>query len=513
MRILKNASIKQRLTYIIMSISTVSILLTTLVISIIGVMNMRASMLNEVSNTASIVGASTKAALNYDIYDKTSESLGVFSEYKAIIQGCLYDSKTMTGDVINQLVTHYINSKFSQSLQCPPSTATAEERMFIDVDKISVMQPVRDDNGNIIGHIYAESTLDQINEYIKKQTFITLVVIMVGLVVSYLLAINLQRAISRPILSLAATARQVSKDKDYSIRAQPIGNIEEEYNNELVILTKSFNEMLTEIGVREQQLKTQNIALEKARDLAESANRAKSHFLANISHELRTPLNAIIGFSSILMNQLFGPLGDQKYWEYAKDINESGAHLLDIINDILDLSKAEAGKLALAYEEIHIGKSINKCLTILAERAEKGRVTITTDVPKTLPSLVVDRLRFIQIILNILSNAVKFTGEGGKVHVAARTSEDNSKIQFSIQDSGIGMSREDIEKAFQSFGQVDSGLNRKYEGTGLGLPLTKKLMELHYGVIDIESELGKGTLVTLTFPAIPPAESGYVPNE
>ncbi len=215
------------------------------------------------------------------------------------------------------------------------------------------------------------------------------------------------------------------------------------------------------------------------------------------------------------MNQLFGALGDQKYMEYAKDINESGAHLLDIINDILDLSKAEAGRLNLSFEEVHVSKSINKCLTIVTERAEKGKVAITTDIPKMLPSLVADRLRFIQIVLNILSNAVKFTKEGGKVHIVVSTEEENGAVKtfiIKVHDTGIGMSKEDVDKAFQSFGQVDSGLNRKYEGTGLGLPLTKKLIDLHYGHIMMESELGRGTTVTLTFPAMPPAESGYVPE-
>lgn len=331
-----------------------------------------------------------------------------------------------------------------------------------------------------------------------------------------MLAIHLQKTISQPILSLADTARQVSIHKDYKIRAKKIGDTKKEFNNELVILTDAFNDMLTEIGEREQQLSNKNVELERAKDIAEGANRAKSQFLANISHELRTPLNAIIGFSSILMNQLFGPLGDQKYLEYAKDINESGAHLLDIINDILDLSKAEAGRLTLNYEELHIARSVNKCLTILNERAAKGKVALSIDVPKSLPPLVADRLRFIQIVLNVLSNAIKFTGEGGKVSLTVSTREVAGEVThfvITVVDTGIGMAKKDIDKAFQSFGQIDSGLNRKYEGTGLGLPLTKKLMDLHYGEITIESELGKGTSVTLVFPVLPPAESGYKPGE
>lgn len=506
MGLLRNLSIKRRLTLVIMAVSCTSVALTTLVISIIGVVQMRDNIVNEVAESAAIVGASNRAALSFDTYEKISESLDVFSEYKIITRACLYDMKTITDEPFGGLVgTPYVNrtKAVDPDAKCPSELA---ERTTVTEDRIEMMRPIYF-VGELQGYIYVESTLEPIDNYIRKQTNIALTVGLATMLVSYLLAINLQNTISRPILLLSDTARRISVDKDYSIRAESLAGAEGEDRNELMILTSSFNTMLDEISARDQQLKKQNIDLEKAKDAAEGANRAKSQFLANISHELRTPLNAVIGFSSILMNQLFGPLGDQKYWEYAKDINESGTHLLDIINDILDLSKAEAGKLDMNFEEVHIGKSVNKCITILSERAEKGKVSITADVPKTLPPIVADRLRFIQILLNVLSNAVKFTKPGGKVSVSVRTQDREGEVTHfivTIQDTGIGMSREDMDKAFQSFGQVDSGLNRKYEGTGLGLPLTKKLMDLHHGVITFDSELGVGTTVTLTFPAIPP---------
>lgn len=503
MRILRNISIRRRLTYIIMSISCISVLLTSLAISIIGIYNLRGNIIDELMVSASIVGDRNAASLLFDDAEQAKINLNVFSVKQTIVQSCLYQAD-------GTYFASYTNEKYIDSASC---TLNLNRRVSIG-NRIEVMQPIIKSQ-ELVGHIYIESTLSEINRYIEKQTLIAVVVALTTLIISYFLAINLQNAIARPILSLADTAREVSIRKDYSIRARQIGDAKKDFNNELVILTHSFNDMLSEIEGRDHQLKEQNIDLEKAKNVAETANRSKSQFLANISHELRTPLNAIIGFSSILMNQLFGPLGDQKYLEYAKDINESGGHLLDIINDILDLSKAEAGRLTLNFEEVHVGKTINKCMTITAERAEKGKVKVVTDVPKMLPPLVADRIRLIQIILNVLTNAVKFTQEDGTVTLSVRVEErdgEPAQFVFTIADTGIGMSKEDMDKAFQSFGQVDSGLNRKYEGTGLGLPLTQKLMELHYGEISLESELDKGTTVTLKFPAMPPEESGYVPD-
>lgn len=490
---LNNLSIKQRLTLIIMAISSISVLLTVLSISVIGVLNIRNNLINEMNVSASIVGDRNTAVLVFDDSQRAEENLNVFAVKQSIVQACLYNKD-------GGFFARYSNKDFGNEMKCPVDAGQWE---LIKNNHIEIMKPILK-NEVLVGYIYLESTLEQVNRYVEKQIVIAFTIVIAGLIISYLLAVNLQRGISNPILSLADTARQVSSNKNYSIRAVKLGDNKKDLNNEMVILTNSFNEMLSEIDARNAQLRKQYEELERAKDEAENANRAKSQFLANISHELRTPLNAVIGFSSILMNQLFGPLGDNKYLEYAKDINESGAHLLDIINDILDLSKAESGKLVLNYEEVHIGRAINKCITIVTERAQRGGITITTDIPKMIPPLVVDRLRFIQIVLNILSNSVKFTHEGGKVHIAVRGKEDGDEFKefvVIISDTGIGMTRDDIIHAFKSFGQVDSGLNRKYEGTGLGLPLTRKLMELHGGSINIESELGKGTLVTLTFPA------------
>lgn len=500
MRLFANASIKKRLTAIIMAASTISVVLTTATISVIGVYNLRASLLSELVLSASIVGDRNTAALLFGDSQLAESNMRVFSVKPGILKACLYDKEGL-------VFARYVKEG-EESGECPQNLSTRAE---IGSSTVEVMQPIaRMDEP--IGMMYIESDLDQVQQYIRKQAYIAFTVALAVLSVSGLLAVGFQRSISEPILSLAATAREISHNKDYSMRANPFGERGGELNNEITLLTDSFNGMLQEIGEREARLRQQNIELKRARDEAEAANRSKSQFLANISHELRTPLNAIIGFSSILMNQLFGPLGDPKYLEYSRDINESGTHLLDIINDILDLAKAEAGRLEMNYEEMHVGKALAKCLTIISERAQKSGVIITSDVPKNLPPLIADRLRFIQVVLNILSNAVKFTEEGGKVSISASFSAIGAaqgKFTVTIEDSGIGMKREDIDKAFQSFGQVDSGLNRRYEGSGLGLPLTKKLMELHGGGITIDSEPGLGTKVFLVFPAVPPGAEAF----
>ena len=248
------------------------------------------------------------------------------------------------------------------------------------------------------------------------------------------------------------------------------------------------------------ELKQREEALRAAREVAELANRAKSEFLANMSHELRTPLNAIIGFSEVILKEMFGPLANERYTGYVKDIYDSGTHLYELINDILDISKAEAGKLELHESTVAMADVVARCLRLVAERTEHALVTITTDIAEDLPKLVADERKLKQILINLLSNAVKFTPEGGAIDIAA-TVDPDGWMRLSVKDTGIGIAPEDIETVMAPFGQVDSRLARRYEGTGLGLPLTKSLVELHGGTIAIESEVDVGTTVIIRLPA------------
>ncbi len=242
------------------------------------------------------------------------------------------------------------------------------------------------------------------------------------------------------------------------------------------------------------------LALTQAKEQADFANRSKSEFLANMSHELRTPLNAIIGFSEIIKEQMFGAVGQPQYVEYARDIYDSGELLLSLINDILDMSKIEAGKRALAETVFDVERVIQSVVRLVASRAKLGKLKLNLHVPKDLPSLRGEERAIKQIITNLLTNAIKFTPEGGSVTLDTRIDE-FGRMCITIKDTGVGMSVEEIPLALAPFGQIESALSRKNQGTGLGLPLTKALVELHGGVLDLESQPGSGTTVTAILPA------------
>jgi signal transduction histidine kinase len=310
---------------------------------------------------------------------------------------------------------------------------------------------------------------------------------------TFLIADGLKQAHARQIRNLMRAMQATAADESYFVRAEKleVGTLGE--------LTEIFNAMLA-------RLQTDRDGLRAAWQEAESASRAKTEFLANMSHELRTPLNAVIGFSDVIKSEMLGPLGIERYRYYAQDIFDSGHHLLEVITDILDISKVEAGQFSLNEEETDLAYIVEQSLRLVRERAKSQRLDLIVDIDPHLPNVLVDQRLIKQSLINLLSNAVKFSptprpGAGpASVRVRARVEEDGT-LALSVTDTGIGIAEEDIAKVLRPFRQVESTLTGRHEGTGLGLPLARSFLEVQGGGLEIDSQVGAGTTVTLRLPA------------
>ena len=269
-----------------------------------------------------------------------------------------------------------------------------------------------------------------------------------------------------------------------------------EFSPEIIELLQTF---ATQSALAIQNARLFQEIEEKSRQL-EVANRHKSEFLASMSHELRTPLNAVIGFSEVLLERMFGQIND-KQDEYLQDILSSGRHLLSLINDILDLAKIEAGRMDLEVADFHLPQAIDNAITLVKERAARRAIVLQAVVDPRLGGIKGDERKVKQVLLNLLSNAIKFTPEGGRVDVSAALAGDDAEI--SVTDTGVGIAAEDHEAVFEEFRQVGTDYAKKHEGTGLGLTLSRRFVELHGGRIWVKSELNQGATFTFTLPVGP----------
>jgi signal transduction histidine kinase/DNA-binding response OmpR family regulator len=383
-----------------------------------------------------------------------------------------------------------------------------------------------DFDGARIGTVVIESDLGEMTGRLGRYGAIAFFVLLASLVVAQLTARRMQHTITEPVTRLVEAARRVSADRDYAVRVPPRGD------DELGLLTRSFNDMLGQIQERdgalqearealerkveertedlqkevrerralEDVLRKKNAELEEQSRRVQEATRLKSEFLANMSHELRTPLNAIIGFAELMHDGKVGPVSEQ-HVEFLGDILTSSRHLLQLINDVLDLSKVEAGKMEFRPEPVDLERLVFEVQGILRTMSAKKRIRVSAEVSPEVGTVVLDPGKLKQVLYNYLSNALKFTPEGGRVEIRARP-HGPDHFELEVEDTGIGIRPEDVGRLFAEFQQLDASSSKAHPGTGLGLALTKRMVEAQAGHVGVRSTPGSGSLFFAVLPRV-----------
>jgi len=506
MRPVRDYSIKNKLRWIIILVSSVAVLTACAIFMAYEQALQRKGIAQDLSSLTEIIADRTTAAIVFDDKEAAQETLSALHAKKSIVSSCLY-----TND--GKVFTCYFRGN-SKTGDIPVEPGDTGHRFF--KNSLVVFKPIILDKERI-GTVYIKSDLVELNHILKQNTLVVAAVMGISLLLAFFLSSWLQKLISGPVLSLVQSAKTVSENKDYSIRAKKQG--EDEHGR----LVDAFNEMLVQIQTRDEalirhrghleeevaartaELRAANEEMLFAKEEAEEGAKAKSEFLSIMSHEIRTPLNAILGMGELLEETSLTP--DQK--EYVQLSGSAGSTLLALINDILDFSKIEAGHIELESINFNLRETVEKNCEIMAARAHKKNLEIAFHISPETPTFVMgDQVRLNQILINLIGNAIKFTETGEVVVKVQKAPEPSGKGQglellFSVIDTGIGIPSNKAETIFESFSQADSSTTRKYGGTGLGLSISKRLVELMQGRIWIEGAFGKGSAFHFTVRLFP----------
>ena len=516
-------SIRRRLTTITVASASAALFLACGAFVAYERVNSRSSLVRNLSTEAQIVGRLSTSALVFQDPDSATATLNALRAEPHIVTAGIY---TLDGALFASFSR---DGGRSPAALLPPSQGGGDGYVFQD-QHLVVFHRFHFD-GAPVGTLVIESDLSEIFRRLQRYLLIALGVLLASSGVAYWTASRMQRVITRPVLHLVETAQAVSDRQDYSVRASLQGR------GELALLIRTFNHMLDQIQERdkalqaarddlelqvedrtkdlkkeiaerkllEDELRGKNEELEQQSRRVQEATRLKSEFLANMSHELRTPLNAIIGFAELMHDGKVGPVSDQ-HKECLSDILTSSRHLLQLINDVLDLSKVEAGKMEFRPEAVDVALVVKEVKDILRSLSARKRIVITAEIEPGLGEVLLDPGKLKQVLYNYLSNALKFTPEGGQVAVRARV-EGPEHFRLEVEDTGIGIRPEDLSSLFMEFRQVDAGTAKAYAGTGLGLALTKRIVEAQGGSVGVSSAPGRGSL----FFAVLPRRTGGQP--
>ena len=479
----RQTTIKRKLIALTMLTSSIALLVAFAFMIGSDYLTFRSGMVRDLRTLAAVVGTNGSSALDFDDEEFAAKTLAALAATPNITTAAIY---TKDGRVLAK----YLRDKQSE---LPPEQPGPEKYVFKN-GYLMLFRPILRGEERI-GSIYLQSTLDEMNARLARYAGIGGAIVLGASLIAFLFSSRLQRVISNPVLSLAHTAKVVSERKDYSLRA------EKRTDDEIGFLIDRFNEMLTQIEEHEKEIQEVNEQLVQSEQRARAATQAKSHFLANMSHELRTPLNAIIGYSEMLQEEAQDS-GQESFIPDLKKINRSGRHLLDLINDVLDLSKIEAGKMELYLETFDIPNLLEDVSTTVQLLVQKNSNTLEVRCPANLGAMRADMTKVRQSLFNLLSNASKFT-KNGKITLEAAREISPTKpdwIVFRVSDTGIGMTTEQQDRVFEAFSQADSATARDFGGTGLGLTITKTFCRMMGGDVALTSEPGKGTTFTIRLP-------------